>query len=87
MKRKLMAALALSTLAASCSSLEDRMRGEFLSGYAQSGADRDFCNCVFDQLMLQFDVSYLERMNRTGILGDDFTKATVEAGQQCNRTH
>ena len=87
MKNKLLAVLALSVLAAGCSSPEDKMRGQFLSGCAQSGADREFCNCVFDQLMLQFDVSYLERMNRTGIPTDDFVKATVEAGQQCNRIY
>lgn len=79
--KKMVAVLALSTLAAGCSSPEDEMRGQLLSGCAQREADREFCNCVFNQLMLQFDASYLKRMKRTGIPTDDFVKATVEAGQ------
>jgi hypothetical protein len=86
-KNKLLAVLALSALAAGCSSPEDKMRGEFLSGCAQSGADREFCNCVFEQVLLKFDVPYLERMNRTGVASDEFVQANVEAGLWCNRIY
>lgn len=62
----MVAVLARSTLAAGCSSPEDEMRGQILSGCAQREADREFCNCVFEQVLLKFDVLYLQRMHRTG---------------------
>ncbi len=66
MKNKMMTVLALSALAAGRSSPEDEMRGQFLSGCAQSGADRECCNCVFEQVLLKFDALYLQRTHRTG---------------------
>tara|TARA_Y100000780_G_scaffold196101_1_gene185929 strand:+ start:450 stop:713 length:264 start_codon:yes stop_codon:yes gene_type:complete len=86
-KNKQLAVLVRSALATGCSSPKEKMRGEFLSGCAQSSADREFCNCVFDQLMQKFYVSYLERMNRTGVVSDEFVQANVEAGLWCNRIY
>ena len=83
-----MAVLALSVLAVGCSSPEDKMRGEFLSGCAQSGADRDFCNCVFDSVVVQFDLDYLERMNRSGRPTPEFFEAVaVGTAVTCRPPH
>ena len=83
MKMKLSAALMFGLLVTGCSSPEDKMRDQFLSGCAQSGADRALCNCVFDKLMTDFDVDYFERMNRRGMPTSEFLDATMRAGLQC----
>ncbi|MCC4260994.1 hypothetical protein LL270_10035 [Pseudomonas aestusnigri] len=84
MKNKLLAVLALSALAAGCSSPEDKMRGEFLSGCAQGGADKEVCGCVFDKVIEEFDISYLERVKRTGVPSQEFIQFNVEATLQCS---
>ena len=83
MNMKLLATLFIVILATGCSSPEDKMRDQFLSGCVESGADRAFCNCVFDKLMTDFDVDYLERMNRRGMPTSEFMEATMKAGLQC----
>ena len=82
MKNKLMAVLALSALAAGCSNPEDKMRGEFVSGCAQGGADKGVCSCVFDKVIQEYDLSYLERVKRTGAPSEEFIRINVQATLQ-----
>ena len=84
MKNKLLAVLALSALAAGCSSPEDKMRGDFLSGCAQGGADKEVCGCVFDKVIEEYDLSYLERVKRTGAPSEEFIRLNVQATLQCS---
>ncbi|PAU86283.1 hypothetical protein CK507_15675 [Pseudomonas sp. WN033] len=85
MKIKLAIALAITALLAGCSSPEDKIRGQFLSGCANSGADRAFCNCVFDRLVNQFGMEYMQRMSRAGMPPREFMEAGMKAGMACNR--
>jgi len=84
MKIKLAIALAITTLLVGCSSPEDKIRGQFLSGCANSGADRAFCNCVFDRLTNQFGMEYMQRMSRAGMPPREFMEASMKAGMACN---
>ena len=79
-----MAVLALSALAVGCSSPEDKMRGEFLSGCTQGGADKGVCSCVFDKVIQEYDLSYLERVKRTGVPSEEFIRFNVQATLQCS---
>lgn len=85
MKIKLAIALAITALLAGCSSPEDKIRGQFLSGCANSGADRAFCSCVFDRLINQFGMEYMERLNQVGMPPREFMEASMKAGKACNR--
>lgn len=78
-----LAGIGLSILVAGCSSPEDKMRGQFLSGCAHDGADRAFCGCLYDKLREKFSIEYLEQMNRSGTLTPEFMETGMRAGMQC----
>lgn len=85
MKIKLTALSVLTLVLMGCSSPEDKMRGQFLSGCVQSGTDRAFCGCIYDQLEAEFGLEYMKRMNNSGAITQEFMEATFKAGVRCNR--
>lgn len=75
----------LGLLLAGCSSPEDKLRGEFVSGCMQGGGDRGICSCAFELLSEKYGVEELERMSRRSMPTQEFMEAAMMAGLQCSK--